>query len=53
MGGEALGPVKASYPSLVECQDGEAGVGEWVGEYSQWSIGNGLGGFQRGRQDRG
>ena len=26
-GGEALGPVKARYPSVVECEGGEAGVG--------------------------
>ena len=27
MRGEALGPVKAPYPSVGECQGGEAGVG--------------------------
>jgi hypothetical protein len=27
MGGEVLGPVKALYLSVVECQDREAGVG--------------------------
>jgi hypothetical protein len=30
MGGEALGPVKALYPSVEECQGQEAGVGELV-----------------------
>jgi hypothetical protein len=30
MGGEALGPVKAQCPSVVECQDWEAGVGGLV-----------------------
>jgi hypothetical protein len=28
MGGEVLGPVKVLYPSIGECQDQEAGVGE-------------------------
>jgi hypothetical protein len=28
MGGEALGPVKVLCPSIGECQDQEAGVGE-------------------------
>jgi hypothetical protein len=27
MGGEALGPVKALYPSIGECQGQETGVG--------------------------
>jgi hypothetical protein len=31
MGEEALGPVKAQYPSVVECQGREAGVGGWEG----------------------
>jgi hypothetical protein len=30
MGGEVLGPVKARYPSVVECQGGEGGVGGWM-----------------------
>jgi hypothetical protein len=31
MGGEALGPVKASFPSLRECKVGKAGmVSRWV-----------------------
>jgi hypothetical protein len=30
MGGEALGPVKARCPTVGECQDEEAGVGELV-----------------------
>jgi hypothetical protein len=29
MGGEALGPVKARYSIVVECQSGEVGVGRW------------------------
>ena len=29
MGGEALGPVKAQCPSIGECQDQEAGEGEF------------------------
>jgi hypothetical protein len=28
---ETVGLVKALFPSLGECQGGEAGVGEWVG----------------------
>ena len=31
MGEEALGPVKARYPSVGECEAGESGVGRWVG----------------------
>jgi hypothetical protein len=31
IGGEALGPVKAWFPSVGECQGGEVGVGGWVG----------------------
>jgi hypothetical protein len=33
MGGEALGPVKAQWPSVGECQGWEAGIGGWVGEH--------------------
>jgi hypothetical protein len=33
MGDEALGSVKVQCPSLGECQGGEVGVGEWVGEH--------------------
>jgi hypothetical protein len=29
MGGEALCTVKAQYPSVGECQGGEAGMGGW------------------------
>jgi hypothetical protein len=29
MGAEALGPVKAQFPSVGECQGSEVGVGEW------------------------
>jgi hypothetical protein len=36
MGGEALGPVKAGYSSVGECQDREAGVGGLVGR--GWGI---------------
>jgi hypothetical protein len=55
MGGEVLDPVKAQYPSIGECQDKEAGVGKWVGEHSHrsWGRGDGIGGFQRGNQERG
>jgi hypothetical protein len=49
MGGEALGPVKARCPSVVECQDREVGVGGLVIR----GRGNGIGGFQRGNEERG
>ena len=49
MGGEALGPVKALCPSVGECQGQEAGVGGLVSRGS-WE---GIGGFQRGNQERG
>jgi len=32
MGGEALSPAKARFPSIVECHSGEAGRGWVVGE---------------------
>jgi hypothetical protein len=32
MGEEALGPVKAQFPSVGEDQNNEGGVGGWVGE---------------------
>jgi hypothetical protein len=43
MGGEALGPVKALFPSIGECQDQEW---EWLG----WGAGEGGGdrGFLEG-----
>jgi hypothetical protein len=40
--GEALGPVKARYPSVRECQDREAEVGGLV---SKWR-GDGIGVFK-------
>jgi hypothetical protein len=43
MGGEALGPMKAQCPSVGECQDGEVGVGRWVGEHPHRSRGWGMG----------
>jgi hypothetical protein len=33
MGGEALGPVKALFPSVGECQNREARMGGQVGEH--------------------
>ena len=55
MGEEALGPVKAQCPNVVECQDQEAEVGGWVGEHPHRRRGKGsrLGGSQKGNQDRG
>jgi hypothetical protein len=49
MGGEALGPEKAQCPSVGECQGGETGVGGLVSK----GRGDGIGGFQRGNQERG
>jgi hypothetical protein len=48
MGSEALGPVKALFPSIGECQDQEW---EWVG----WGAGRGvegIGDFQRGNYEK-
>ena len=50
MGGEALGPVKVLCPSIGECQDREAGVSGLV---SSGGWGDGIGGFQRGNEERG
>jgi hypothetical protein len=33
VGGEALDLVKTQFPSVVECQGGEVGVGGWEGEH--------------------
>ena len=49
MGGEALGPEKALCPSVGECQDREVEVGGLVSR----EMGDGIGGFQRGNQERG
>jgi len=41
-GGEALGPAKAQYPSVGECQGGEvgrAGCGNTLKEAGVWGIG--------------
>jgi hypothetical protein len=43
MRGEALGPVKAGFSSVEECQGREVGVGRWVFENPHKS---------RGREDR-
>ena len=49
MGGKALGPVKARFPGVGECQDREAGVGGLVSR----GTGDGIGGFQRRNKERG
>ena len=49
MGGEALGPVKAPCPIIGECQDQEAEVGGLVSRGRE----DGIGGFQKGNQERG
>jgi hypothetical protein len=45
---EALGPVKAWFTSVRECQGQEAGVGGLVSREREV----GIGGFQRGNQER-
>jgi hypothetical protein len=42
MGGEALGPVKAPGPNVVECQGSEMGIGGWMGEHLHRSRGRGI-----------
>jgi hypothetical protein len=49
MGGEALGPVKALCPSVGECQEREVGVGG----LGRRGMGDGIGGFRRGIEERG
>jgi hypothetical protein len=46
MSGEALGLVKALCPNVEECQDREAGVGEWVnrGRGRGWGFSEGKSG---------
>jgi hypothetical protein len=51
MGEEALGPVKALCPSVGECKDQEAGMGELVSKGNKERIGGG--GFWRENQERG
>jgi hypothetical protein len=49
MGREALGPVNVLCPSIGECQGQEAGVRGLVSRGQK----EGIGGFQRGNQERG
>jgi hypothetical protein len=54
--GEALDAVKAQWPRVRECQGGEVGVGEWVGEGAlslKQGRGNGIGssGGETGKGD--
>ena len=49
MGGEALGPVKARYPTIGGCLGQEVVVGGLV---SKGRV-DGIGGFRRGNQERG
>jgi hypothetical protein len=49
MGGELLGPVKVLCPSIGECQGQEVGVIRLVSSGRE----EGIGGFQRGNQERG
>jgi hypothetical protein len=48
MGREALGPVEVLCPNIEECQNQEAGVGGLESRRR-----GGIGGFQRGNQERG
>ena len=48
VGGEALSPVKVLCPSIGECQGQEAGVGGLLSRRKK----EGIGGFQRGNQER-
>jgi hypothetical protein len=54
MGPEALGPVKAWYPSVEEFYGGEERVGRWVGEHLHSSrvSGGWDGGFAEGIQGK-
>jgi hypothetical protein len=49
IGGETLGPVKALWPSVEECEDREVGVDGLENRGS----GGGIGGFWRGNHERG
>jgi hypothetical protein len=40
---QALCPVNVWFPSVGECQEGETGVGGWVGEHPHRSGGGGGG----------
>jgi hypothetical protein len=51
MGGEALGPVKALWPSVGECQGGEARVDGWVWTTLIEEGGRGDRGLQKGNQE--
>ena len=46
MGEEVLGPVKAQFPSLIQCQDREEGVGGLVSKGRE----DGIGDFRRRNQ---
>jgi hypothetical protein len=52
MGGEALGPMKALFPSEGECEGKEVGVDALVNRCVCGGEG-GIEGFQRGNQERG
>jgi hypothetical protein len=50
MGGKVLGPLKALCPSIGECQNREASVGELVSRGGRGK--DQIGGFQRGSKER-
>jgi hypothetical protein len=53
-GTEALGPVKARFPSVGKCQGGKVGMGGWEGHHSHRSRrrGDWIGGFGRENWER-
>lgn len=52
MGGEDLGPLEPSCPSVGECQGREVGGSRWLGG-GKASVGECDRGFQRGNYERG
>ena len=53
MGGEPLGPVKASFPSVGECQGGEVDVGGWASTIIEEGEGRWDRGFAKGKLRKG
>jgi hypothetical protein len=52
VGGEPLCPVKVRCPSVGECQDGDTGVGGWVGEHSCEAGGGDMGLWRKKNKKR-
>jgi hypothetical protein len=56
MGEEALGPMKAQWPNVRECEDGEVGAHGWVGSHPhrsrrRWDRIGGFWGVEIGKGD--